>query len=122
MDFSLDDLRADIHASLKQSLTEIADEAVADLKKRASKPSPPASKAGEPPHMVTGEYVKSIKRGEVQGLQVEIYSDDPKAPYLEHGTENMAARPNFVPKAIELEEKVEEIISRNLSRDLGGSV
>jgi hypothetical protein len=55
-----------------------------------------ASLPGRPPSIQTGEYVRSFQVRRVgRGPSWAVGTPDERGPWLELGTENMAARPHF---------------------------
>lgn len=68
------------------------------VKADVGKPYPPASRPGKFPKRRTGKFQRSIKFkvvNQTRNKSIILYSDDPKAFWLEYGTRFMAPRPTF---------------------------
>lgn len=73
-----------------------------------------ASAPGEPPAPDTGSYRDSITEGPMEvtrdSVSAEVYTDDPRGPWLEYGTRRMAARPHFRPALEQAEPEIDRIL------------
>ena len=90
-----------IRSKLMLAMHEEGYEAKQNIRQAISTPYPPASAAGQPPHLRTGELHGSVDyyvtaNGVSADLTLRATADH--AVYLEFGTQNMAARPFMRPE------------------------
>jgi hypothetical protein len=79
-------------------LKATAEKVKAGMKAKVGVPYPPASRPGRYPRKRTGKFQRSIKyrvRNQARVKGITMFSDDPKAAWLEYGTRHMAPRPTF---------------------------
>ncbi len=93
---SIESFIRSVEADVTAFLHDEGEQAVAELREQLSEPYPPASDPGDPPHRRSGQLASSIVYS-LTGTTLRIGSTDPKAQYLEYGTERMAARPFLRP-------------------------
>lgn len=95
-------LRDKLHEVAESSLSDIADQAVAEIKERLDENYPPASAPGESPHKRSGGLQESVRQqtdqvGDEVVANIQAGRGDGVAGYLEHGTTQMGARPFLGP-------------------------
>jgi hypothetical protein len=84
--------KADIHREMGRRLNRSGVEVVDKVREAISKPYPPASSPGNPPHRRTGALWRSIFATEGND-RVTVAASEPHGEYLQRGTRRMAARP-----------------------------
>ena len=98
-----------------QSLANERARLVADTAKMlVSKPYPPASAAGEPPHLREGDLQESIgwRPGRIGKCEAFVYANSPHARILEEGTRLMEPRPFMRPAIARCRRRFTRIVLR----------
>lgn len=72
-----------------------------------------SSAPGESPAVQSERLINSIQAQLVSETEVEIFSDDPKAPELEYGR-IVAARPFMTPEAFALEKRLPQVAAKQV--------
>lgn len=108
-------LRADVLAMVRDraeaDLAEQVDAEVADLKAALGVTGGGPSEPGGDPHKRSGRLQAGIGGGtDAAGDEVRgsVYSDVPYAPFLQEGTDRMAARPFLTHSLARLEKRIDQ--------------
>lgn len=92
----LGNIKEIIERKIVAAMKEAAADTKAFTKELISEPFPPASSAGQPPHLRSGELRAGIVDATTTGtssVTTEMASLAPYSSHLEFGTEKMAPRP-----------------------------
>lgn len=110
------ELLAKIQKDWVQKLNKVGILLTNEVKKELGLVYPPASEAGEPPHLRTGELRRSIAwEVDETDLKVRVGTNKNYAGFLERGTTLMDARPFLKPVAEANAGVVKQIMQKPLS-------
>ena len=113
----------DAEAAITDGLVRGAAKLVETIQDKLGTAFPPASSAGEPPHLRTGALRRSVRIERVDPLEVTISAGGagtlvPYAEYLEFGTSQMEPRPYFLNTVIDVLPILGRIMQDTLNRYL----